>query len=168
MISRTTIEDSLVTWIAGITGETVIVEDQSKPRPAGAYALVSIQSFSPVGLPGKRETAAALETVAIDYSQTYRLMASFNFYRTGAFENAGKMQDSLSAVGTIEDLQDEDLYFISMSEIRHISDVVNKSFEERHQFDVSFYVRSGTSENLEAVTKIEITDELNGGTFIIG
>lgn len=167
MIDPTTFESALYDWISGATGGVVILADQSKPRPITPYALYNIISFLPQGTAGKEFTDLPTDLVQIDYATTYDITVSLNFYRENSFLNASKVRDSLDTVTTIEDLNANGLYFSSTSEIRHIPDVVKKTIEERHQFDVSFYIRSLTSETIEQIKKIQVTNELDGSTVIV-
>jgi len=45
--------------------------------------------------------------------------------------------------------------------------IVDKDFEERARFDMSFFIRSSYTENIETIKKIEITNEIDGYTTII-
>jgi len=167
MIDPATIENALYDWIYGATGVETILADENAPRPTGSYVLFNIINSMPVGFAGKLLTRKPLDLVQFDYSTTYDLFVSINFYRTDALKNASILRDSLDKIGTIEDLTENGLFFISTSDIRHIPDVVKKKIEERYQFDVSFYIRSLTTEILEQIKKVEITNELDGSTKII-
>ena len=167
MIDNIAIENVLLEWANGLTGSVVIIEDQSKPRPTTPYISLKITTFIPVGYAGKEETAVPVDLVKFDYSTTYDILVSINFYRDGAFTNASKLRDGFDSISVIEGLESNGLFFISTSDIRDIPNVVKKKFEERYQMDVSFYIRSASTETLEQIKKIELTNELDGSTEII-
>jgi hypothetical protein len=167
MLNKTTIENTLIAWVNGVTGEPCIVADPSKPRPTTAYSMIDIPAFVPVGTSGIEETSLPSDLVQLDYSTNYDIQVSLNFYRTDAFLSASNVRDSLDLTTILETLETAGLFYISTSDIRHISDVIKKKFEERYQFDVSFYVRSLETETLEQIKKIEVTNELDETTEII-
>jgi hypothetical protein len=167
MIDPTALENAIYEWITDTVGGTVILADQSAPRPVEPYTMFNISSILPVGFPGKLLTDFPDDQVQIDYSETYNLSISINFYRTGALGKASALRDSLNEVLVVESLVKKGLFPISTSDIRHIPEVVKKIMEERFQMDVSLYIRSSMSEIIEQIKKIEITNGLDETTVII-
>lgn len=167
MINKTSIEDAIVTWLYGVTGVTIIIANQSMPRPITPYASINIINFVPNGTAGTELTELPSELIQIDHSINYEIMISINFFKTNAFLNCSIARDSFDDISVIENLEAAGLYYISTSGIREVTDVINKSFEERYQMDVSFYIRSLSSSTVENIRKIEITNELDGSTEII-
>lgn len=166
-INKTIIEDGLYTWLSSIISDPIIFANSSKPRQTGSYATINILTWLPIGTPGEELTSLPLDLVQIDYSQTYELLVSLNFFRDNSFNNASNVRDSIDLTTVQEQLRSAGLAFISTSDIRQITDVVKKSMEERYQFDVSFYTRSLTTEQIEQIKKIQVTNELDGTTVIV-
>lgn len=166
-INITSIHKALGDWLSNLTGETVIIANPSKGRPDGNYSSISILTYLPIGMNGEEKTSLPLDLVKFEYSQTYQILVSLNFFRNTSFLNASKARDSFDLISTIESLQSNGLFFISTSDIRQITDVVKKEMEDRYQFDALFYIRSTETEEIEEIKKIEVTNEIDGTTTII-
>lgn len=167
MIDKEIIEDALVSWLSGVTGGVVIIADQGKPRPTTDYATIKILTFLPIGTDGIEQTALPTDLVQIDYSTNFDILVSLNFFRDNSFLNASKARGSFSLTSVIEDLESNGLFFKSTSDIRNINEVIKKQNEDRYQIDISFYIRSTTTEIIEQIKKIQLTNELDDSTVII-
>lgn len=167
MINIISIENALYDWIFTVTNTETILADPNAPRPLGAYLTFKIINANSIGTHGENSTLLVNKSIDIEASKIYDISVSINAFRANSFENLSKLVDSISKISIIEDLTSNGLYYISESDIRHISVDVKKEIEERHQVDFNFYIRSSSADNIESIQKIEITNEISGDTTII-
>lgn len=169
MLNITNIESALYTWVFGVLGITTIFDKPNAPRPTTAYALIHIAQTVPQGIAESIETIGADDTVDVDYSNLESLFISINIFRTGGYQNATKLKDSLARVTVTDQLYASGLGYERATGVRDVAAEVNMQWEERGQFDVFFFTRSLDEENIEAIKKIEVTNNINddGETVII-
>jgi hypothetical protein len=156
------IEDTIKAWINNETGVNTVFAYQDAPRPPTPYVLVNFISTIPVG---ERETKSTLlldESIDNVYSTPNSTTISINCYRQDAFQTAVNIKESLSKVTIREQLWIDGLGFLTHTAINKIPTIVHKQWEERAQFDISFMVRFETTENIETIRNIEITNEIDG------
>lgn len=166
-IDKNALEDVLVEWLSGVTGDVVIIANQGKPRPAGSYSTIQIVSTTPIGTADVELISIPDELVQINYSNLFEILVSLNFFRDNSYLNASKARSSFNLVSVIEDIEAGGLAFISTSDIRDIPNVINKNMEKRSQMDVSFYITDLVTEIIESINKVQVTSGLDGSTVII-
>lgn len=167
MIDLTSIENTIRTWIVGVTGVEVIFAHPNAPRPTVPYVVINIPEIVQGGTSERIYTELVDESVDIEHSTTNKLMVSINTYYTGAKRNATIIKDSLSRITVRDALWAGGLGYISAGTISDIHEVIDKLWEERSQFDCFFYVRSTDEENIETIKKVDITNEIDGYNVVI-
>jgi hypothetical protein len=162
MLDITTIETALYTWIYGVTGVQTIFAHPNAPRPAsGQYITIHIANAVSKGIAENKNTAGANDTVDVDYSNLDELLVSINTFRTGAQQLCTKIRDSLARTTVLETLYASGLGYSRSAGVNEVQEVVNKRWEERSRFDCFFYTRTLDEENIEAIKKIQVIDEID-------
>lgn len=165
MINIESIEDTLYTWVFGITGGRVIFTPPNAPRPALPYVIIDVSQTVQIGLKESRATLLENKSIDVEYSTVDDIFLSINTYGAGAFTLATKLKDSLGRVTVTDQLFAGGLGFHKASVVNKIPEEINKQFEERAQFDCFFFIRSLDEENIETIQKIEITNNINDNGY---
>ncbi len=166
----TEIETALYDWIYGELGITTIFAYPSAPRPTTSYALINVYSFTELGTEETKSTLLIDKSADVVRSIPKDVVISINIFYAGAFQYANTLTNSIDKVTVKEALYTAGLGYLKHTTVTKIPDVINKTWEERAQFDITFMVRSstGADENIETIQKIELTNEIDGTTVIIG
>jgi len=167
MIDKTSIENALYTWIQSVSSEETIFAKPNAPRPLDPYNLIHVMSITPQCEPETIGTLQVDESVENDYSTLYTMLVSVNVFYSDAYQRATTLRDSLARVTVLEDLYTAGIGYVKTSSVNEIDAEINKEWEERAQFDCQFNVRSLDEETIESIQKIELTNNLNGDTFVI-
>ena len=167
MLNIVTIEDAIYTWVNGVTGIQTIFAYPNAPRPLTSYALINFFSILPVGNKEQKGELLGDNTVDIDRSSVSDISISINVYYSGAYQIASQLVDSLDRVTVLEDLYAQGLGYKNTTQAQKIPEEIDKRWEERAQFDCSFYARTLDTENLNTIAKVELTNEIDGTTTII-
>lgn len=167
MLNITTIEDALYDWVYEISGVTTIFAHPNAPRPKTSYVLINLFQNIPLGVEETQYEEGADETTDVDYSNIEVLSVSINTYYTGAYQLATKLKDSLGRVTIQDNLFSAGIGYSRAAAVQEIPEEINKQWEERAQFDCFFFARSLDEENIETIQKVQITNELDGGSIII-
>lgn len=161
------IETALYAWVFGELDILTIFSHQNAPRPTGQYALIQLSESTPIGHGGSRGERQLDDSVVIEYSLLYQLMVSINVFRGDSSTKISQLRDSLLKITVRDDLTDADLGFNNSSAMRNIPDAIDKLWEQREQMDFFFYTRSITSETINEIKKIELTNQLDSSTTLI-
>ena len=167
MLNITSIENALYAWVHGISNITTIFARPNAPRPTASYVLINILQSTPKSIAEHQETLLIDDSIDVDYSTVEELFVTINVYYDDAYQIATKLKDSLGRVTIQDELYAAGLGYNNTSEVREISEEINKKFEQRAQFDCFFFVRSIDEENIETIRKIEIENELDGTTKVV-
>jgi len=167
MLNIVTIEDAIYTWVNGVTGIQTIFAYPNAPRPSTSYALINFFNILPVGNKEQKGELLGDNTANIDRSDVSDISISINVYYSGAYQIATQLADSLFRVTVLEDLYAQGLGFKNAGVIQKIPEQIDKQWEERAQFDCSFYARTLDTENLNTIAKVQLTNEIDGTTTII-
>ena len=166
-VDITTLEKALYDWInAAISMETIFAH-QNAPKPTGQFALVNLVQNTALGHCESDLERQGNDSIKAEYSQVYNLMVSVNVFRDDAFSKVVALRDSICKITVKDDLWAAGLAFATTSDVRDIPDVTDKNWEERAQIDFFFHVRSLTSEIINEIKKVEITNEIDGSTTIV-
>lgn len=161
------IEKALYDWVkAAISMETIFAH-QNAPRPVGQFALVNLVQNTAIGHCESDLVRQGDDSIEVEYSHVYNLMASINVFRGDAFSKVVALRDSICKITVKDDLWAAGLAFVTTSDVRDIPDVTDKNWEERAQIDFFFHIRSLEGETINEIKKVEITNELDGSTTIV-
>jgi len=166
-MTNTEIENIMYGWINGLLSMTAIFAYPDAPRPTSSYVLINFLTDTKLGT---HETDGVLQvddSTNNTYSSMNQTTFSINTYYDGAYQKAVDIQKSLMKLTVEEYLFDNGLGFIEMTQIQKIPELIDKKWEERAQFDISFSVRRETTENIETIKKFEIENEIDNTTTII-
>jgi hypothetical protein len=152
------IENALYAWVAGASGIVTIFSNQGKPRPVDPYALINIVQNTPVGIAEHRSELLIDDSIDRTYSNVEEVMVSINTYFANAYQNATLIKDSLARVTVTDQLYNAGLGYISATTVQDVPEIIDLTYEERAQFDCTFYVRSTDNENIETIQQIELTN----------
>lgn len=161
------IEDALYDWVYGVVGVEVRFSHQDLARPTTSYVLVNIISSIPIGHEDTYSVLQPDDSVDVEYSGLNNLFISINSYYDGAWDRIKSLKKSLGRVLIIGDLYAEGLAFTVASAVRRLPESIDRQWEERAMFDVSFNLRDSSTENIETIKKVQITNELDGTTTIV-
>lgn len=157
------IEDAIYDWVNGLLSMTAIFAYPDAPRPTTSYVLINILTDLQIGT---EESDKELTPV---YSTLNEITISINTYYSGAFQKAIDIKKSLMKTEVKEQLFDSGLGFVSSTQIQKIPELIDKKWEERAQFDIVFNVRETTTiETVGSIEEIELTNEIDNTTIIIG
>lgn len=156
------IENAIYGWLNGLLNLTTIFAYPNAPRPTSSYVLINfltdIQN-------GTKETEGVLkidESTDNTYSTFNTVTLSINTYYDGAFQNATNIKNSLMKLAVEEYLYGAGLGYIEATQIQKIPEQIDKKWEERAQFDISFSVRREITENIETIKKVEVNNTIIG------
>lgn len=153
----------LVVNTTNLAADEVIIANQNAPKPSGSYASVFVTPSLKVGL--DRVTYA--NEIGGDLDETLdghrEVKVSFNFFKTGAFDNASTFLIKLQATSIIDYFKANGLGFVSVSEIRDLSEVHKNLWEERAQFDLTLYALSNFTETVSAIASAEVIGVAESG-----
>lgn len=158
----TGIEDALRNWVIAITGLTCIFAWPGASKPDEPYVLINIMDFVSEG------TEEIVDETNTKSAGVYDVLVSLNTYKTSAYSNALKLNNSLKSRRIVKDyFIAENLGYTGSTGIRKITDVVNAVPEERAQFDLNFMYRTQTTQGTGAIEKVELTNGLDGSLSTI-
>jgi len=166
-MTNTEIENILYGWINGLLSMTAIFAYPDAPRPTSSYVLINFLTDIQLGTHEINSVLQPDESTNNTYSALNEVTFSINTYYDGAFQKAVDIQKSLMKLTVEEYLFNNGLGFINMTQIQKIPELIDKKWEERAQFDISFSVRKETTENIETIKKIELTNEIDNTTTTI-
>ena len=156
------IENAIYGWINGQLSLTAVFAYPNAPRPTTSYVLINFLTDLQLCT---EETIGVLkvdETTDNTYSTLNEMTISINTYYSGAYQSAVDINNSLMKTTIKEYLYAAGLGFINTTQVQKIPELIDKKWEERAQFDITFSVRRSTTENIETIKKIEINDETIG------
>lgn len=157
------IEDAIYAWINGILGMAAVFAYPNADRPATSYVLINVLSNTQNGT----KESDGNETPV--YSSFNQITVSVNTYYDGAFQKAIDIKNSLMRIDVNESLWGSGLGYVSATQTQKIPEEINKRWEERAQFDIVFNIRETTdSENIGQIETVELTNEVDETTTIIG
>ena len=156
MIDLAAIKKAIADAVETATSLTVIYANQNAPRPEDNYASVYVTPSAKSGF----DRVSYANNVQEDLDETIEghreLKASINFFKEDAFTNASKFIAQLQGNNLIDFFKNNGLGFISVSEVRDISEVNKNLWEERAQLDLTFYALSNFSEDVNAVHEANV------------
>jgi len=170
----TLVEASLNKIVRDIINNIVEISDfaiaakQNAPRPATSYASVDVITINKVGWEEQELTDRVVDADVDSKREGYReVMYSLNFYRTGAYDNALKVQIGLVRQAIYEALWIAEMGLGSRSEVRDISEPLEKGWEERAQFDLVLSVIGTDEEIIRSIEQVTIQGdfETRGTSF---
>lgn len=173
MIGLKAIEDSLLKWSSDAMNIDVIIAHPNAPRPSGQYATIHVMQETREGWTGKKESVIepvppeTIRTILREYSGLFNLMVSVNVFRDDAMYYATALRDSVCKLSVKDFLWEAGLAFVSTSDIREITEVIDTKFEDRAQIDFFFHVRSEEDEEINEIKSVTITNQINGDTITI-
>lgn len=167
MLNIDQIGESIRIWIENATSLNCIYADGSGPRLTDPYLTIKIAESTPLGEGDVEATALPDYSLDLNHSKIYDMMVSINAFRGSASQEISKLVSSLDKISTLDYFNAAEIGIGRASAIREISEVINKKWEDRAQIDLFFHVRSLSTENIEGIKQIQITNELDDITTII-
>ncbi len=161
------LENILYSWINGVLGYVTIFAYPSSPRPPRPYVMLNFFQRIDISTRGVERTELPNETTDNVYSNLVEAVVSINAYGSGAFDTAENIRGSTHSVEVRELLTANAVGIGPKTITERVPERIDKRFEERARFDMSFFVRSSYTENIETIKKIELTNEIDGTTIII-
>lgn len=163
-----TIENAIYAWIFGLLGFKTIFAYPNAGRPTTSYVLVNVITDTQTGTEETESTFLIDESIDNIYSSLNEITISINVYYAGAYQKAIDIKKSLMKVTVTDQIWNAGLGYVSATAIQKIPELIDKRWEERAQFDLVFNVRETTTENIETIQKVELTNEIDGTTITIG
>ena len=167
MLDIDQIGDSIRVWIETVTSLQCIFADENGPRPTDPYLSVKVKDTDSLGEGETLSTPLSDYSIDIEHSNIHVLHASINAYRGSAFQELTKLVSSLDHFSTLDYFTAAKIGIGAVGDPTDIPDVVNKKNEARAQIDLFFHVRSLSTENIEGIKQVEITNEIDGTTTTI-
>lgn len=167
MLNIDQIGESIRQWIETVTSLQCIFADENGPRPTDPYLSIKVKDTDSLGEGETSSTPLPDYSIDIEHSNIHELKASINAYRGSAFQELTKLVSSLDHFSTLDYFTAADIGIGRVGSPVDIPDVVNKNNEARAQIDLFFHVRSLSTENIEGIKQVEITNEIDGTTTII-
>lgn len=164
MITRATIEDALIVWLAAATSGSVIVADQNKPRPETPYLTVKVQG--PLQL-GQDSAGALTDPGAPAYaSQAYlgerEVSVSIQAFGSGAVDLARSAVNALSTETTRSQLGTAGLFRRGGPiQVNELTALLDTDFQERAQFDVTFGLVDEYTDSVPLIESVECEGTLS-------
>lgn len=163
----TEIEDALYAWINGILGIQAIFAYPSAPRPTSSYAYINVYQNQNRSTRGYESEELVDESIDNVYSHSQEIIVSINTFYGGAVDLADTIRNSVDRVDVRESLWAAGLGIGPATIAEKIPEIIDRKYEERARFDMSFFIRSEATENIETIKKIELTNEIDGTTVTI-
>lgn len=168
MLDTDQIGEAIRGWIEGVTSLPCIYSDGAGPRPENEYLTIKIASSTQYGEGGEFEaTTLPDDTIRFDHSIIHSAMVSVNCYRGSAFSTISKLLSSLGHITTLDLFTSAGIGIDRASDIREVSANIGQKWEDRAQIDFFFNVRSASSEIVEGIKQVEVTNEIDGTTTLI-
>lgn len=163
------LKQNIRTWVAFFLNTEVIFSHGNGPRPNGQYAILNVVNINKLGDDDRSETRQVGGEIQADYTGIRKVMVSINIYRGDTQEQMLKLTSSLSKIFTQDYFNNLNIGIIEPSDIRHIPEVIGKSWEDRTQCDFFFYYNPDIENDLDIseIKQIEITNEINGEDITI-
>jgi hypothetical protein len=166
-MTQTEFEDILRGWVNGILGYRTIFSYSGRPRPVKPYVMLNFFQRIDISTRCVERTELPDNTTDNVYSNLQEAIVSINAYGPGAYDIVENIRGSTHSVAVREYLTANSVGIGPKTITERIPAIVDKDFEERARFDMSFFIRSSYTENIETIKKIEITNEIDGYTTII-
>ena len=155
---------NLIVDLLGIDGATVqpVRQNQAKLPPSvnGQLVTTAVINQNPIGwdlaLYEDREDGDLDETIYGDRNVTFRVVA----YGETSINLAEKLTMKIISDRSINYLNENNLGYISRSDVLSIAAIEQANFEERHQVDFDFHYIASESEIVNAINSSEISASL--------
>lgn len=155
-MDNTAIEDGMYGWINGLLNMEAIFAYPNAPRPNTSYVLINLLTDLQDGTDETEGVLLVDDSTDNTYSSASEITLSINAYYSGAFQKAIDIKKSLMTLEVEEYLYGVGLGYLNSTAIQKIPELIDKKWEERAQFDISFYVRRESTENIATIKKVEI------------
>jgi hypothetical protein len=134
------------------------------PNGIGTIQLISVVQNGP----GRVDSV--YDEIIDKFIDTYigrkRLRFSVNLFGPNSYDNAEKLKNSVLFDGIIQQFERDGLGFITTSEARNITALVSAQFEERAQFDISFYTNLEYVKTFDRIAQITVQGKIEDGDTI--
>lgn len=166
MIDLKALELAIADAVEIVTEETVIIANQNAPRPEGSYSTVHLSPSLKVGFDRITYANDQFQDLGETIEGHRELKASINFYRDNAFINASSFIARLQSNTLIAFFKSKGMGYAGVSEIRDISEVNKNYWEERAQFDLTFYALSNFTETVTAIEEANVDGTAESGNNV--
>tara|TARA_R110000796_G_scaffold252431_2_gene386751 strand:+ start:399 stop:935 length:537 start_codon:yes stop_codon:yes gene_type:complete len=148
-------------------GFAIRAKQKNAPRPEGSYADVDFISDSILGWEQFQSADQPSGTkIDVTSQSTRRIMISVGFYRDSSTDNARKVHQAILRESISYIFNVAGIAVIERSEVRHIPESFENTWEDRAQFDI-FISAVGTDEYIvESIGSVNIPGQLQSGGFI--
>lgn len=152
---RTTI--SLLTPVA-----ESIFEWPNAPRPAGHYATVGINNMLQVGFGEFKDADAIDGDLDRSFDTLFDINVGVNFFRPDATYSAALLSGGLVTPQVTDLWNAQGVGLVTRSNIRDLTQIVNSSFEDRAQLDITMQALiSPLDEKIFGVNQVQITGDVH-------
>jgi len=178
-INWQTVENALYDWVSEVTGINVQWADQADPQASLPYALLSITGPTEIGTGDEKRVTELTDSAGqgLDrYTQEHRgqreILVEIQV-NTGPPDNenplchsrhlAGRLQASLNIEAFWRPLDEAGLGVISYNPLTDASINVADFYLDRKVLEVRFTLASSVIEDIEIISKAEVTGTLENG-----
>lgn len=162
------VEDALYAWTSDTLNIETIFAYPNVGRPTTSYVVFNVFGDTSNGTYEKTGIELSDDSIDVTYSSLNQIVVSVNIYYNNAYQVAKNIKNSLMRMDVQEQLWEAGLGYVSTTNIQKIPEAIDGVWEERAQFDITFNIRENVTSNIEAIRKVEVTNELDGTTTTIG
>lgn len=164
MITRSEIEQAVITWLVTATGLTVILEDESGPRPPLPYITIDVETLDRVGEDPLIDTD---DQGVSTYTGNRETDVSVQGFGSGSFDSLGQAIAALEHADTLETLKAAGLVVRDVEQIVSGSIKRDTKWEKHFSVDVAFGTDDTRTVNtgfIEIVTGTQTTKDATDTT----
>lgn len=151
-----TAENAVRAWLTALSNIQYYPQDINLTRPAGLYGTYNLFSAVRVGTPFIAHENAPLDKVKLTYNTNNTIVMSINTYRKGARQALQLVRDGVYLSLPLEILEAANLGFVSISDMRDLTSVIEGNLEERAQVDITFNAVGGAEEETNPIETVPI------------
>ena len=135
---------------------------QNAPRPVHAYATVDLVSEAPNGQPDSEITKSISGRSVIENTFLRSFVISLVFYKRRAMENARKTHMGMFRESVQSVLSAGGLGLVRLTDILHLPEPINATWENRAQFDMHLSSVMSDIETVNSIISASIDGEYQG------
>ena len=141
-----------------VSPDFTIAAKDNGPRPIGSYAVVDFLTDVSIGWEHRsRENNTGDDDITETLQGAREITLSIGFYRDSAMDNARKVRTAFMRQSILDTLRAATVGLIQRSAIRDISEVLESTWEQRAQFDLTLSAIGTDVDIITSILSVNIT-----------